>query len=111
MKAAFVTFGCRLNKAEALEMEAEYAAAGWDVVSAKTGANGTAPPDVIVVRGCSVTAKAQRDCEKEIAHLRARFPQAEIRIAGCLPGAAASEPPRSAAVARSSRRGRSTWLR
>lgn len=98
MKAAFVTFGCRLNKAEALEMEAEYAAAGWDVVSVKAGASSNTPPDVIVVRGCSVTAKAQRDCEKEIAHLRARFPQAEIRIAGCLPGAAASEPPRNAAV-------------
>ena len=87
MKAGFVTFGCRLNKAEALEMEAEYAAAGWDVVSVKAGASRDEPPDVIVVRGCSVTAKAQHDCEKEIAHLRARFPQAEIRIAGCLPGA------------------------
>ena len=37
------------------------------------------PPDAIIVRGCSVTAKAQRDCEKAIAHLRARFPTADIR--------------------------------
>ena len=34
-----------------------------------------------------MTAKAQRDCEKAIAHLRERFPSAEIRITGCLPAA------------------------
>ena len=30
MKVCFETFGCRLNKAEALQMEAEYAAKGWE---------------------------------------------------------------------------------
>ena len=34
-----------------------------------------------------MTAKAQRDCEKAIAHLRARFPTTEIRPIGCLPNA------------------------
>ena len=93
---AFVTFGCRLNKAEALDLEAQYAAAGWNVIDGAVfrgqssgAANGSklqAPrPDLIIVRGCSVTAKAQRDCEKAIAHLRSRFPGAEIRITGCLP--------------------------
>ena len=102
-RVAFVTFGCRLNKAEALDLEAQYAAAGWQIVTLKTGVrpNTNAPsaqhpdrspaeeetPDVIIVRGCSVTAKAQRDCEKAIAHLRARFPAADIRITGCLPQA------------------------
>ena len=102
-RVAFVTFGCRLNKAEALDLEAQYAAAGWQIVTLKTGLlpNTNAPsaqhpdrsppeaetPDVIIVRGCSVTAKAQRDCEKAIAHLRARFPAADIRITGCLPQA------------------------
>ena len=106
---AFVTFGCRLNKAEALDIESQYAAAGWRIVPVRSdsaSANGTLShgnhkadeeeaelkrqemPDVIVVRGCSVTAKAQRDCEKAIAHLRARFPAADIRITGCLPAAA-----------------------
>ena len=103
-RVAFVTFGCRLNKAEALDLEAQYAAAGWQIVTLKTGLhpNTNAPsalhpdrspppeaetPAVIIVRGCSVTAKAQRDCEKAIAHLRARFPAADIRITGCLPQA------------------------
>ena len=36
-RVAFVTFGCRLNKAEALDLEAQYAAAGWQIVTLKTG--------------------------------------------------------------------------
>ena len=98
---AFVTFGCRLNKAEALDLEAQYAAAGWNVIDSlkfrvqslelthnskhQTPNLKTPHPDLIIVRGCSVTAKAQRDCEKAIAHLRERFPNAEVRATGCLP--------------------------
>lgn len=87
-----MTFGCRLNRAESLEQEAQYAAAGWDVVQMPSsvedcGALDADAPDVIVVRGCSVTAKAQRDCEKKIAQLRTRFPEAEVLTVGCLPGA------------------------
>ena len=122
-RVAFVTFGCRLNKAEALDLEAQYAAAGWQIVDSlkfrvpssesnpkletgntKLETQNSEPetrnskletqnskletPDLIIVRGCSVTAKAQRDCEKAIAHLRARFPSADLRITGCLPQAA-----------------------
>ena len=95
MKVAFVTFGCRLNRAESLDLEARYQAAGHEIVdlgmtSRETG--GTHPvanniPDLILVRGCSVTAKAQRDCEKAIAHLHARYPSTEIRPIGCLTNA------------------------
>ena len=31
MKVCFETFGCRLNKAEALQQEADYAAKGWEI--------------------------------------------------------------------------------
>jgi threonylcarbamoyladenosine tRNA methylthiotransferase MtaB len=48
---------------------------------------GTVPIDCIIVRGCSVTAKAQHECEKEIARLKRKFPKAEIIPTGCLPGA------------------------
>ena len=95
MKVAFVTFGCRLNRAESLDLEARYRAAGHEIVdlgmtSRETG--GPTPladniPDLILVRGCSVTAKAQRDCEKAIAHLHVRYPSTEIRPIGCLPNA------------------------
>lgn len=89
MKIAFVTFGCRLNHAEALEEEAAYLAAGHDVVPLDE----SAAPDLIVVRGCSVTARAQRDCEKKIAALRGEFSLAHIRIVGCLPSASREAPP------------------
>ena len=91
MRIAFVTFGCRLNRAEALDMEAEALAAGHEIVPLGTvpiGQHaGTVPIDRIIVRGCSVTAKAQHECEKAIARLRKQFPLAEIIITGCLPGA------------------------
>ena len=92
MRVCFVTFGCRLNRAETLDLEAQYAAAGWDVVQLPSSGDGTdaldaSIPDVVVVRGCSVTAKAQRDCEKKIAQLRIRFPGAEVLTIGCHPDA------------------------
>ena len=79
MKACFETFGCRLNKAEALQMEADYLAGGWELTSCREEA------DLFVVRGCSVTAKAQADCEKFIAHLRRTYPNATLHVCGCLP--------------------------
>ena len=51
MTVAFKTFGCRLNRAEALDEEARYYATGYTIV----GFDETAP-DIIGVRGCSVTA-------------------------------------------------------
>lgn len=88
MKVAFVTFGCRLNHAESLDLEARYRAAGHKIIDLGGPRSVAANiPDLILVRGCSVTAKAQRDCEKAIAHLRTCFPTTEIRPLGCLPNA------------------------
>ena len=84
MKVCFETFGCRLNKAEALAMEADYLAKGWERTESHADA------DLIVVRGCSVTARAQRDCEKLIDHLRHRYPQIPVRVFGCLKDGAKS---------------------
>ena len=33
MKVAFVTFGCRLNRAESLDLEARYRAAGHEIIA------------------------------------------------------------------------------
>ncbi len=89
MNVAFQTFGCRLNRAEALDHEARLLAEGHVAVSLEDGA----PPDLIVVRGCSVTAKAERDCRKAIARLRARFPSASIEITGCLKATSSNSQP------------------
>lgn len=78
MKVCFETFGCRLNKAEALQMEADYLAKGWELTNTHSEA------DLFVVRGCSVTARAQSNCEKLIDHLRRHYPTTPIRIEGCL---------------------------
>ena len=78
MKVCFETFGCRLNRAEALDQEAEYLAAGWELTDSHSDA------DVIVVRGCSVTRRAQRECEHLIAHIRKKYPLKRLLIEGCL---------------------------
>lgn len=62
-------------------MEAAYLARGW----VRTERHADA--DLIVVRGCSVTARAQRDCERLIDHLRRRYPRTPLRLCGCLPRA------------------------
>lgn len=81
MKVCFETFGCRLSRAEALEDEAKYLARGW------TRTESHAEADLIVVRGCSVTARAQRDCERLIEHIRGKYPLKRVLVTGCLPSA------------------------
>ena len=67
-----------MNRAEALEEEAKYLAAGWELTQKHSDAN------LIVVRGCSVTSHAQRDCEKLIEHLKQKYPNTRVLIQGCL---------------------------
>ena len=78
MKVCFETFGCRLNKAEALQMEAEYLSKGWELTEKHADAN------LFIVRGCSVTARAQAECEKLISHLKRKYPFVPVRTYGCL---------------------------
>ena len=67
-----------MNRAEALDQEAEYLAAGWELTDSHSDA------DIIVVRGCSVTRRAQRECEHLIAHIRKKYPLKRLLIEGCL---------------------------
>ena len=78
MKVCFETFGCRLNRAEALDREAECIARGWKVVHSHADA------DVFIVRGCSVTERAQRDTERLIEHLKRKYPLKKIIVEGCI---------------------------
>ena len=78
MNVCFETFGCRLNRAEALDREAECIARGWKVVESHADA------DVFIVRGCSVTERAQRDSERLIAHLKRKYPLKKIIVEGCI---------------------------
>ena len=78
MKVRFETFGCRLNRAEALAMQAGFESRGWETVGHARDA------DLIVVRGCSVTGRAQRDCEKFIDMLKRSFPMKRLVVTGCM---------------------------
>lgn len=68
-------------------MEAAYLAKGWTVTVRPAEA------DLLVVRGCSVTARAQRDCERRIDHLRRHYPKTPLRLCGCLPKATKASSP------------------
>lgn len=81
MNVCFETFGCRLNRAEALEDEARCIAIGHNIVTDHAKA------DFFVVRGCSVTSRAQRDCEKLIEHLREKYPTKRVHVTGCIKNA------------------------
>lgn len=81
MHICFDTFGCRLNKAEALGDEARCIAKGHRIVDSHAEA------DLVIVRGCSVTARAQRECEALVKHLRKHYPNKRVIVTGCLPGA------------------------
>lgn len=81
MNICFDTFGCRLNRAEALEDEARSIAKGHKIVASHSEA------DLVVVRGCSVTARAQRDCERHVEHIKSKYPAKRIFVTGCLPNA------------------------
>jgi threonylcarbamoyladenosine tRNA methylthiotransferase MtaB len=78
MKVCFETFGCRLNRAEALDDEAKFLARGWTLTEKHSDA------DLIVIRGCSVTARAQHDCERLIGHIRRKYPLKRLVLTGCL---------------------------
>ena len=92
MRVCFETFGCRLSKAEALQEEAEYLAAGWQVVTKHSEA------DLFIVRGCSVTARAQRECERLVEHLRRHYPNVRVELRGCIEGAKPKANPISSKV-------------
>jgi len=77
VKICIETFGCRLNRAESLDLEAAFLAAGW------TRAETHRDADMIVVRCCAVTARAQANSERLVAHLKRKYPAKRVVVAGC----------------------------
>ncbi len=68
-QARIVSFGCRLNAAEAATIEALLAAAG--------------DGDTLVVNTCAVTQEAERDALAAIRRLKREKPDARIVVTGC----------------------------
>jgi threonylcarbamoyladenosine tRNA methylthiotransferase MtaB len=76
VKYAIVTFGCRVNQADSLGLEAHLRARGAT----------EAPPDaadVVVVNTCSVTASADQGARQMIRRISRDNPAARIVVTGC----------------------------
>jgi threonylcarbamoyladenosine tRNA methylthiotransferase MtaB len=72
-----VTVGCKANFADSAAILAHAARAGFEVVAAGASA------DVLVINGCTVTRRADRDCRALVRRLRREHPGAVLVMTGC----------------------------
>ncbi len=84
MKYAVITFGCRVNQADSLAVEAALTSAGAQAVSADRA-------DVVLVNTCSVTASADQGARQTIRRLHRGNPTARIVVTGCFASRAGAE--------------------
>ncbi len=84
MKYAVVTFGCRVNQADSLAVEAALTSAGAEAVSADRA-------DVVLVNTCSVTASADQGARQTIRRIHRENPTARIVVTGCFASRAGAE--------------------
>ena len=76
MKYALVTFGCRVNQADSLAIEAQLLARGA----------AAAPPehaDLLIVNSCSVTASADQGARRTIRRVVRHNPNIRVVVTGC----------------------------
>ena len=76
MKYSIVTFGCRVNQADSLEVEEQLLAAGGFPSSPDCA-------DVVVVNTCSVTATSDQGARQTIRRIARQNPAAQIVVTGC----------------------------
>ena len=75
-KYSVVTFGCRVNQAESLAIEAEMRARGATAVTPDEA-------DVVVVNTCSVTASADQGARQTIRRIARANPSVRVVVTGC----------------------------
>jgi threonylcarbamoyladenosine tRNA methylthiotransferase MtaB len=89
MKYAFVTFGCRVNQADSLELEGQLLERGGTPVGADQA-------DLVIVNTCSVTASADQGARQTIRRIARSNPGVRVIVTGCYatraPGELASLP-------------------
>ena len=76
MRYAVVTFGCRVNQADSLAVEAGLTSAGDVAVSPERA-------EVVLVNTCSVTASADQGARQTIRRIHRENPGARIVVTGC----------------------------
>jgi threonylcarbamoyladenosine tRNA methylthiotransferase MtaB len=76
MNYSILTFGCRVNQADAMDIERELRRGGGRAVA-------TSCADLIVVNSCSVTATADQGTRQAIRRAARDNPAARIIVTGC----------------------------
>jgi threonylcarbamoyladenosine tRNA methylthiotransferase MtaB len=76
MKYSILTFGCRVNQADSMDIERELRQRGGRAVSSHHA-------DLIVVNSCSVTASADQGTRQAIRRVARENPAARIVVTGC----------------------------
>ena len=75
---ALYPLGCKVSQAEAAEFARVLDASGW----VRTGPG--EPPAVVVVHGCAITRRAERDARRLVRRLLRERPGSRVVVAGCL---------------------------
>lgn len=76
MKYSIVTFGCRVNQADSLQLEEDLIArGGWPAPAEQA--------DLVIVNTCSVTAAADQGARQVIRRIARQNPGARIVVTGC----------------------------
>jgi threonylcarbamoyladenosine tRNA methylthiotransferase MtaB len=76
MKYSIVTFGCRVNQADSLRLEADLRARG-DIETSSSEA------DLVIVNTCSVTSTADQGARQTVRRIARENPRARVVVTGC----------------------------
>ena len=76
-RVAFRTIGCKLNQCETAQMQQSFLAEGYHLVAWDD------PADVRVINTCTVTAKSDRTCRREIRLAKRLDPGCVVAVTGC----------------------------
>jgi threonylcarbamoyladenosine tRNA methylthiotransferase MtaB len=76
VKYSIITFGCRVNQADSLELEEALLVSGASPASPNQA-------DLVVVNTCSVTASADQGARQTIRRIARANPSARIVVTGC----------------------------
>lgn len=85
MKVAYYTLGCKVNQYETEAMRSILLSNGFETAAA------TDTPDIVIVNSCTVTAESDRKTRQAVRRFKAKYPNAVIVLAGCMPQAAPDE--------------------
>lgn len=81
MKAAFYTFGCKVNQYETQVLSQLFEADGFSVVPFSEAA------DVYLINSCTVTSSGDKKTKQLVRQTKRRHPNAVVVLTGCFPQA------------------------